>query len=43
VKPLDITVFIGVVVLLSATAMLTSFLSALRAGRIDPYDSLRYQ
>jgi len=43
VKPFDITVFIAVVVLLSATAMFTSFLSALRAGRIDPYTSLRYQ
>ena len=43
VKPHDPLVFVTVVVVLSAVAWLATFVPALRASRVDPIVSLRYE
>ena len=41
VSPLDPLTFVGVALIVSAAAIMTSFLSAPRAARIEPLELLR--
>jgi putative ABC transport system permease protein len=43
VKPRDPMVFVTVVVVLSAVAWAATYFPALRASRVDPTESLRYE